>query len=198
MLWFCCAPTGSPSTSLTPSSARASVRSAQRSRRVGSFCRWRWSAAAPTTSPSSSAARGTKPALLALGGREGRRSVIQLNLSREVVNPLGRSRVIAREEVGDLVGLAVLLLELLPQSRPFRGVEARLVHVAQPHAIRLILVLPAVARHKRGEAELATECGHLLCSRVFDLRHGDGGPGPQNLSDRALTHLTPHVLVRVM
>src|SRR6266576_4041832 len=167
MLWSCCAPTGSPSTSLTPSSARASVRSAQRSRRVGTFCRWRWSAAAPTTSRSWSAARGTRPASLALGGRP---SGIQLNLSLEVVNPLGRSRVIAREEVGDLVGLAVLLLELLPQSRPFRGVQARLVHVAQPHAIRLILVLPAVARHECGETELATECRHLLRGRVFDLR----------------------------
>src|SRR6187455_1831022 len=73
--------------------------------------------------------------------------------------------MVALEEVGELVGLPVLVLELLPQAGALLDVESALPGIAQPDSVGLVLELSAVAgQHGRG-AKAGAHGGELASRR---------------------------------
>jgi len=103
--------------------------------------------------------------------------------------------MVAEEEIGDLVAVAVLLGELLPEDRGLVHVVAGLVDVAQPDAVRLVFVVTAVDIADRGDAEhrgpLRREPRPLVAERL----RGDGGGDAGDPLDEAPLRLAAAVLM---
>ena len=104
--------------------------------------------------------------------------------------------MVAEEEVGRLARLAVLLGEAGPQARALGDVVARLVGVAQPHPVGLVLEVAAVAAGERGGGEEGGELGHHPRLLVVDggLLHPREADG-RELDPHLLLELPTRVLV---
>ena len=121
--------------------------------------------------------------------------VVEGDLLLELGRARRRLRVVAEEEVRDLVPLAVLLGEAVPQPRPLGDVVARLVGVAQPDAVGLVLHPAAVTVAVGGRGEPGHELDDGALRVVVDRAAGADDAERGQLHPHRALELLARVLV---